>query len=241
MVSSGSVMWTTRGFRAEREDLVFPPRQLSSTAAKHIGTALLDNFETCFFGCSVKDFFAKMSAEYQCLSFITVGDAASANVKCMSELFAFLSKTGREHDVSVIAIYTPCFMHQLVRVILLHLAHQKLTASLYSISRITQHTTARKRMLSTMKRLLMERFDFHADSTPPICTATSRSFRKHLQSLLLGTSDDALEAAAVHDSQILKCLEFFNGDILDGSTWSHFCKGCHRSRQHALNDAAEMH
>ena len=237
--------WTNKHATSRKEPLVFAPRQLSSTNAAHVGTAVVLNLEEGLFGCTVDAFVKHAAKIYSVLNFILVGDAATSNRKVVAHLAHYIMQIARGTNLVVTFSWNACFLHQLSRTILLHLEHQQLSPALYSITRLHQHSNTRKQTMQAMREALRERFDFRPNEQPPDCPATQPYFRRHLFALLgeVGawdgeTADNPAEHQAEKSELLRKLLNFFNGNLTDSTRWSHFCNNCHRSKEHALEEAA---
>lgn len=220
------------------EEVILPPRRIEACSAPQIFRAIVDNFEHfCFGERSFDDFLADVSQQYGSIAFTACGDSASANVKGIAQFFTFLLHTTQKHGLFATALFTPCFVHQFSRTILLHLENATLSPPLYSISRLHQQADARKVTRENLKQLLAERFRFKPNELPPRASTTQPTFRKHLLDVLGGHWSALDEADDDADLLLLKrALRIFNGDLLDADNWAHFCNGCHTSKQHALND-----
>ena len=145
MVCSGVVGWEGCDGRQRVEPLVFPPRELATTSAACVGSGLVTNLEHLFGpGMDMEQFIAKTATVYRVLSLLLVGDAATSNRKAVSQLIPYCVQIAAEHDLVLTMSWSPCFLHQLARVLLIHLEHQKISSALYSISRLHQHSETRK-------------------------------------------------------------------------------------------------
>lgn len=218
-----------------KEEVVLPPQELASTKSEHIGCALLRAIETHLFGRSLDVCVAEMASKFSGLSFVTTGDAASANVKTTERLFCYLQALGREHAIPIVSIFTSCNLHQLSRILGLQLERQALTSALYSITRLQQHRSTQQKTRDMLKKLLRERFVYTED-IPPFCPFTRARFRNHLLSILSGVWDGEAEVdlSLSRAKLVEEALNFFNGDLSNTSAWTHHCHGCHDSYQAAL-------
>eukprot|EP00438_Fugacium_kawagutii_P033552 Skav211086 [mRNA] locus=scaffold2002:157101:157934:+ [translate_table: standard] len=223
-----------------KEEVTFPCRKLSTTAAQHIGSALVANFEYLF-GCQLDQAIQKLASSHACVNFIAVGDAATANLKSIMQLFVYLGELGKTHGIVVTGNFSVCLLHQLARILALHIERQALTPALFSISRLHQHSTTRDMTKEAMKLRLQQRFRFHADQFPPASRLNSPENRRLLMCLLAGTwpgeSDDGSLDLGKRKAAIQGCLDFFNGDILNQEEWVHYCQGCCSSRAESLQRA----
>ena len=244
LVSSGVLGWTGLDGCQQKQPLVFAPVEVATTSAACVGAAIVSNLESLF-GSDLEQFLAKTAKLYRVLSIMLVGDAATSNRKFVSHLIPYCFEIASAHDLVMTMSWSPCFLHQLARILLIHLEHQRLSAALFSISRLHQHSETRKKTLVSLQHVLHARFDFQQGQRPPACAATQADFRRHLESLLSETACwdgelDSTRAQAQKTERIQlleRLLRFFNGDLSDGSRISHFCNGCHRDRQHAVEEA----
>ena len=230
--------WQDAAGNPVAEELVLPPRELGSCNAEQIIRGLVDSLERFGFGKSFSEFLQAAADVYQHINVCAVGDSASANCKGITLLFLYLQDLAEQHNILVTCFFTPCLIHQYARVLLLHLEHRALSASLYSISRLHQQAPTRRLTEASLRQLLLDRFDFRPDSMPPRCPATDRNFRRHLVEVLSGDwLEDPSESQDAELQLLRRCLDFFNGDLVNSQALTHHCKrGCHMSKQHALND-----
>ena len=214
LVSSACVVWSDGLGEACSQELVFPPREIANCNSEQIFRGIINNWEQYALGSSFDAFFEAASKLYHHISVSAVGDSASANVKGIAELFAYLRQLAAKHDIMLTGIFCPCYVHQFVRVLLLHLEHRDISAALYSVSRLHQQSTTRQQTKSALKQALAERFHFVPDSLPPVCPTTRPEFRRHLHEVLLcdwlPTEDACYE---------LCCLFSTSGSLC----WLHEC------------------
>ena len=217
----------------EKHELVFPARMLAATAARHIGTANVDNLEYLF-GCSLDEAIKKVSQTHELLCLVATGDAATGNISMIHQFLSYAICEGKRHGLVVTGVFTMCLLHQMARLLTIFLSHQALTASLYSISKLTQHAASRDATKEAMKLLLQQRFRYHKG-----LPTNSSSCRSGLFFLLTNSHDeDDGQQGVSHRTQAIKDLmDFFNGNLLDQQEWTHFCDGCHASRSEALQHA----
>ena len=242
MVTSGCVSILYPNGSRCKEEVVWPPRQLTATAAQHIGSGLVENMEKYLFGTSLGTWVQQISSRFGCLNLVFVADSATANLKCISQLFSFLLILGRQYGITVTACYTSCMLHQCARLVALHIEHQALANALFSITRLHQHSNSRDAVKASMKKILRRKFRYVPDQDPPQCVGTCPRFRQNLFKLLTGLWSGEMEAEeATTRKEILKeAITFFNGDILDTTAIFHYCQGCHSSEQVALEHATRF-
>lgn len=224
-----------------KEEVVFPCRKLSTTSAQHVGTAMVSNLEYLF-GSDLNNAIQKLAATHTCVNFMAVGDAATSNVKSIAQFFQYMAKLGKTHGIVVTSCFSVCQLHQLSRILALFLERQALTAAIYSVSRLHQHSTTRDLTKNAMKLLLQRRFVFRANAMPPASQLTSATSRRSLLCLLTetwrGEDDDAnLEIGKRKAAAVQACLDFFNGDLLNQQQWTHYCSGCCSGREESLQKA----
>lgn len=224
-----------------KEEIVWPPRELVSTQAQHIATGLIQNLEMLM-GMPFKEALEQLSDRFGSIGFILVGDAASANMKFVNQFFAYLLQLGNQSEALVTCVFTQCCLHQMSRLLALHLEHHRLSASLFSVSRLNQQSNARDQVKHAMKQLLKAKFEYRPNQTPPESFFQSAGTRSKLLNLLGGTweGEDGSEpeVASARLSVLKETLEFFNGDLFVHSRWTHFCRGCHANEGQALEHAA---
>ena len=242
MVATGSISWTDAQCKERQEELNFPPRKLTSTSAAHVGAAMLDNFESYLFGQKFPAALQGLATQFRSIGFHCVADSAAANIKVVRKLFSYLVQKGKDAGVVITCMFSPCLLHQLMRLVLLLMEHKALSPALFSITRLQLNSTAKQRTMDTMKALLEERFRYVPDSYPPDLPSTTTYFRRRLKELLRGGLDNIIEddedTFTQKATHIERLLDFFNGDLSNKMEWTHFCSGpgCHQSRQHALHD-----
>ena len=241
LVCSACIAWDDLNHQRQANELVFPPRRIDACDAKQIFRGLVSNFEDFAFGAKFSDFFVEAGKAYSHIHLSAVGDAASANCKGILQFFGHLHDLARRHNVVLTSVFSPCLIHQLARILLLHLEQRAVSAALYSITRLHQQAATRKATSEALRRLLLERFDYRENTFPPDSPITSASFRNNLARLLTGVWDPNACDEARH-SLVIKTLQFFNGNLADEGKWSHYCAGreCHRNRQHAMNEATKL-
>ncbi|CAE7699024.1 unnamed protein product [Symbiodinium sp. CCMP2592] len=239
LVCSGTVSWSDAEGKTRAEELNLPPRQVTSTAAKQVGPALLQTLEQMLFGCSFLEFLQSAKKKYRSVGFSLVADSAKANLKTVRDLTAYVVQQGEACGLLVTLHFIPCLMHQIMRVVLLNMDHKGLTAAMYSLSRLQLSTTTKERTFRTMRELLHKNFVYKPNESPPDIAVTRATFRRRLAELLKGCLSievGEMDMTETRCSFIDKALEFFNGDITNKQQWCHYCRGCHRDQQHAMND-----
>ena len=114
LVQTGAIAWADQaGGFVHKEELIFPPLQLARTNSKFLLRALLYNFQ---FVSPLQEILSETS-QFAIVQWLVVADAATANCKMLPHLFAFLQKeTGNS-----LAVYAPCLLHQMARVLVLNL------------------------------------------------------------------------------------------------------------------------
>ena len=224
--------------KQKANELVFPPREIQSCDAKQIFRGIVDNFEKYAFGCDCGTFVKEAARAFGSMTVCAVGDSATANLKGIFQFFSLLADLGHQHGITLTSVYTPCFIHQYSRIMLLHLEQQDISSPLYSLSRLHKMSSTRKTTCAAMKQLLLDRFEYKENSFPPRIPSTSASFRKHLAQLLTGRWDDPSDFRDDdrEASLVRECLKFFNDDLTNPNKLVHHCSGpeCHSSKQHAL-------
>ena len=244
LVCSGTVSWSDAEGKTRAEELNLPPRQVTSTASKQVGPALLQTLEQMLFGCSLLEFFQSAKKKYRSVGFSLVADSAKANLKTVRDLMAYVVQQGEACGLLVTLHFIPCLMHQVMRVILLNMDHKGLTAAMYSLSRLQLATTTKERTFRKMRELLQQNFRYKPNESPPDIPVTRATFRRRLAELLKGGLSievGELDMTETRRSFIDKAIQFFNGDITNKQQWYHYCRGCHRNEQHAMNDVPCQH
>lgn len=223
-----------------KQEVVLPPRELGSCKSTQLGCALLQTLEQHLFGTSLEVFVNQVASKFSGLNIVSTGDAASANLKTAELLSTYVKKVAREHGLVATSCFTFCGLHQLSRILSLHLERQALTAAMYSISRLRQHKSTRERTRQHLKTLLTQRFEYKV-AVPPFCQFTRRLFRQHLLSLLTGAwnGEEDIDKSLTRAKLVEETLRFFNGDLSKGEAWTHYCHGlgCHDGPKAALEHA----
>ena len=203
-----------------KQEVVLPPKELGSCKSTQLGCALLQSLEQHLFGTSLEVFINQVASKFTGLNIVNTGDAASANVKTAELLFTYVKKVAREHGLVATSCFTFCSLHQLARILSLHLERQALTAAMYSISRLHQHKSTREKTRQHLKRLLTQRFEYKVE-VPPFCQFTRRLFRQHLLSLLTGAwnGEEEIDKSLTRAKLVEETLRFFNGDLSKGEAW----------------------
>lgn len=158
LVASGSMAWSGCGPQHldRKEDVVFMPLQIERTT----GLFLMAGLEMCFQQSigSLKTFVEDSASKFGLLQFLTVADAAPANVSMLGKLFSWLqdlnstySSAHPEQEASLLlACFVPCLLHQLSRVLVLNLERQQLTNKLFCVTRLVQQTPLRKSLIRVL-------------------------------------------------------------------------------------------
>ena len=148
---------------------------------------------------------------------------------------------GDESIVLTTCVFTQCALHQMARLLALHIVRHKISASLFSVTRLNQHSHARDQVKHAMKVLLSQRFKFQANQEPPGGFFQSPVVKSKLLDLLGGTwaGEDGSDPEELSARQTLlkDAFAFFNGNIMDESEWTHYCSGCHENRAQTLEHA----
>lgn len=217
----------------EKHEIVFPSRQLSATSSKQVGAANVENLEYLF-NCDLTTGIENLSKTRKSFNLLAVGDAATANIKAIYQLFSFVTSESRKHGMIATCLFTTCFLHQVVRILALYLSHQALTSAIYSITRLHQHQASRDATKDAMKLLLKQRFLWQYQQRPP----PDPGYKRHLLSLLTNCweGEEDNHEMPMRKECIEELLSFFNGDLLCENHWTHFCSGpeCHKDRNEAL-------
>ena len=134
---------------------------------------------------------------------------------------------GQKYNVVTTATFSHCGLHQMSRILGLHLERQALKAALFSITRLHQHATIRDDTRDAMLLLLRRKFRFRPNARPPLCALTSSHVRESLFQLITGTwqGESDWETLPERQASVLEFLKFFNGNLLDQNDWSHWCSG----------------
>lgn len=129
MVQTGAVAWSDGGPGPfNKEELIFPPLQLTRTTAKFLLRGILYNFQ---FVSPLQEILSK-TEQFRVVQWLVVADAASANCKMLPHFFAFLQK----ESSNSLALYVPCLLHQMARVLVLNLERQGISSYSFWISSV---------------------------------------------------------------------------------------------------------
>jgi hypothetical protein len=235
-VASGTMSWDDDNMKKQTAELVFAPRKIDTTTADQIGTALVDELERHVFGMSLEGFISQASHIYGTLDFNLVGDSFSSNIALSGKLQRYVHDQCRTNNMLPLSSFEACSLHQLARIVVLILERHKMSASLYSISRLNTSSVLSKKVWKSIELELPIRFRYHAGQPPPAMLVTSDAFRTGLIKLLVGVWDGH-EIDTTNEKIIQDAFNFFNGNLADEDCWDHWCCGCHKSKQEALNEA----
>ena len=226
-----------------KEEVILPAQGVDSTKSEAIGGNLVNAFEMYLFGSSFDTFILTLAGKFSTVNFCCVGDSAGANLKLAEQLFKYLQEVCQKHGIFMTANFTACQRHQLARILGLYLEHNALSAALFSCTRLHQHTNTRKKFRDRMKVLLSERFKYFANQRPPLCAFTTSRFRRNILELLTGSWQGEIEEEcySVRRDIVKQALLFFNGNISEHGTWSHYCDGCHKNELDALQHVTRLH
>lgn len=227
MACTGVVSWT-RGPLLHKEEMIFPPQPLHRTTANFLGASLVGHFERLF-SMPIADFIKLTQSSYKILQWHVVCDAASANMRLVKKLFAFLRGTSLESGQVVLCTIMPCFLHQMSRIVSMTLERHNLSNHLFCLTRLAQQAPTRRGMWEGVSKHLNENFQYHRAFPPPQTATSSSLFRASLFGLLVGEwggLENELGPATEKHKQVVQALDFFNGD-LTSNTFEHWCKGPH--------------
>ena len=231
LVSCGTVGWLTEGER-EQHEILFPPVTLQSTTAEQIGAGLCHNFEQHLTTVSWPTLFQQISGSFGAVHFNIVADSAAPNLKLVRHMLQFLCKAGEQAGLCVTGVFLPCLLHQVSRIIVVALDRNHVSAPLYSVSRLNQHTVLREKTWKSLHDELHRRFRW-IRGPPPNENLSSPAFRRPLLQLLAGNWQTSEEP-----EMVASLLNFFNGDLRDPDNWYHYCsEGCCSSRRESLSKA----
>lgn len=226
-----------------KEEIILPAQGVESTKSEAIGGNLVNSFERYLFGSSFDTFILTLAGKFSNVNFCCVGDSAGANLKLAEQLFSYLRQVCRKHGIFMTANFTPCQLHQAARILGLYLEHNALSTALFSCTRLHQHTNTRKKFRDRMKVLLSERFQYFANQRPPLCAFTTSRFRRNLFELLSGSwrGETEEEVHSARTDMVKQALLFFNGNISQNGSWSHYCNGCHKNEHEARQHVTRLH
>ena len=239
-VTTGSVGWSSPE-SSDCHDFLIPPMQLENTTADQIAAALMLSFERHLFGnLSLQTWLEIIANHFGKIHVCVIADSASANIKLTWRMLSYLQQLGRRNNTTLTASFLPCVLHQLARMVAMNLEKQKVSASLYSLTRLNQHGGTRTKTREALVKLLESRFTYCRGGIPPGTERSSPAFRQQLLSLLTGHWDFE-EASTVKHQGLATLFNFFNGDLAREDKWFHFCQGCCENKQDALNKASCLH
>lgn len=122
MVGSATVAWQHGSTQQRREEVVLPPLEVGRTSAKFLLCGLLKMFD---YICPMLDLMKETEA-FQCVQWLVVADSATANLKALPRLFAFLQR----RSGNSLAWFSPCLLHQCARLLVMNLERQGLCSHL---------------------------------------------------------------------------------------------------------------
>lgn len=241
LVCDGTASWVSESNAHEIHETIFPPVQIQNTTSGQIAAALVHLLETHLFGVRIHAFLRLLAVSFSSLHFHMVADSAAANLRLVAKILQFLSTEGKTCNLSVTASFFPCSLHQVARLVIMNLERQKVSAALYSISRLYQSTPLRQKTLASLIEVLRARFDYQVGFPPRDETATPE-FRSDLLRMLTNNWSSDSDSARVSngiDDHIIALLRFFNGNLTDAEKWSHYCSGpeCCPNKRASLNKA----
>ena len=167
------------------------------------------------------------------------------NLKLAEQLFSYLQQVCRKHSIFMTANFTSCQLHQLARILGLYLEHNALSTALFSLRQASPaHKHKRKKLRDRMKVLLSERFKYFANQRPPLCAFTNFQVQaKPFGIALVGPGEEKLRKKFIsaRRDMVEQALLFFNGNISQNGSWSHYCNGCHKNEHEALQHVTRLH
>ncbi len=235
MVSTGFASWQHSG-GSWREEFIMPPVQLDSTKSKQLAAGLTLSLDRHLLGMGLEVWMDVIARKFATLQICVVADSAAANLKLLWKFMAYMQLQGKRVESLVLGYFNPCLLHQLARVLVMNLERAALHASLYSITRLNQHTPLRAKTWTAVVSLLKDHFKFEL-GIPPIGLRRSTadgSFRRNLMRLLTGFWDWEQPSTSKQEA-LLELFTFFNGDLMSETSLVHFCSGCCQNRQHSLD------
>lgn len=220
MVVTGTIARVLRDERLQNEVIV-PPVQVETCDAEHLSAALAMTLENHIFGCDMSAFFAKASQVYSTVNLQVVADCAASNLKFMRHFLSYMCSQGAAHDVLVTAMFSPCMLHQLARVLTRNLSSKGVSAPLFSITRLLQFSPLRTKTEQALEAELRPRFRWKR-GPPPHGPTSSPEFRRELVKLLVG-SWEFQEPSEEREQAVEDLFTFWNGDLRREDEWYHYC------------------
>lgn len=221
------------------ERVVLPPVAVEGTDHACLSTALFQSFRKHVFGRDLKDAVLWLRNNCALTIFVFVHDSASANLLALSLMRALLLLQADAHMTlaPIMVCLERCSLHQVGRVSGDLLAKYKLKAGLYCMGKL--FTLKRNRnTLKTAIRKVVAAMSWEVGAVGSTSISGSPIFRSALKNLLMFRwSDPADEKASSLQVAFQEFFDFWNGDPTASPT--HFCNGCHSSKQAAIDDGTK--
>ena len=225
------------------EEVVLPPRKVEGTSAKCLSGALFYNLEKYVFdGRAVREWLAWLATAIAFLVFRVVADGASANKSLMKDL-AQLVKSQRD-ILLILFYYRRCMLHVFGRINERVLDAYMTSAYLYSLAKLFETRTYKKKLRKAVRRWIQADFEWVPFGPVPSDTTTNSEYRDKLKKVLSGGVGSVVEvfdhgeerAASPVERAVSDCYDFFNLRLTGKKGHACHGRGCHRNKQHAMND-----
>ena len=242
LVCCGLVGWAVAGKKFEAHELILPCIRLENTASGQIAAGLSRLFEAHVTGTGWQTFLHTISKNFNSIHFAVVADSAASNLRFLRHWLKYLRNMARDASITLTATFCPCLLHQMSRVVDLNLQRQgetgqSLSAALFSISRLSQHSVLREKTKKALFAELHTRFRWERGS-PPEMPTNRAEFRSTLVQILCGTWGQSAPSAE-EQQRLNELFTFFNGNLLQEEFWQHYCRGpeCCETERAGLNKA----
>ena len=193
-------------------------------------------------GTGWQTFFHTISKNFNSIHFAVVADSAASNLRFLRHWLKYLRNMALDASITLTATFCPCLLHQMSRVVDLNLqrqgeAGQSLSAALFSISRLSQHSVLREKTKKALFAELHTRFRWERGN-PPEMPTNRAEFRSTLVQILCGTWGQSAPSAE-EQQRLNELFTFFNGNLLQEEFWQHYCRGpeCCETERAGLNQA----
>jgi hypothetical protein len=222
------------------EELIVPPRLVSSCTATVLGRAMISNLERYAMGSSLPVWLESVAQVFNAVFFLLAADTAASNKRVMNNFEVLLARLLLTAANTLIFTFVEyCNLHLLCRVSTFMLNDTEICAPMYAMSRIV-NMKSHKGHLRYAAKIAAATLDFKPNTQPPERDAAIEQLLFQIIDIKTireaGANPDEDEATVFNSRRLdamRELYEFIHCDPNSG-VWTHFCQGCCRGKPHAI-------
>jgi hypothetical protein len=223
------------------EELLVPPRLVSSCTATVLGRAMISNLERYAMGSCLPAWLQSVAQVFHAIFFLLAADTAASNKRVMNNFEVLLARLLLTAVTTFIFTFVEyCNMHLLCRVTTFMLNDTEICAPMYAMSRIV-NMRSHKGHLRHAAKIAAATLDFKPNTQPPERDATIEQLLFEIIDIKTiseaGANPDEDDEATVRNSRRLDAMRELYGFIHcdpNSGDWTHCCQGCCRGKPHAI-------